>query len=796
MGINFHLWRAVLLLIMCYTSYSDVHYNCTTRPQFPNPYVVGNFSGEQLRLRLSVTPLAIDLNIIEQVDFTPTGTLVVQGIQNNCTNCFNDSYYTYKTYGQHCYNGSTMFNKYQYEELKRFQGAESYGHPRYCQGRRNNIFAQPQYGSASGSVGPGNTILSSWPSFSKFSGQTNYVGWHFQGFYYFGAPGRVGSRLGNPGFSFPYNDAQRRNILMQRDGRIRNGHTKYIQHLSDLGLFDTGGSFCPNISSTNYFDKCHERNERHISGYDSTMVRDIDRSMGVWDECVSGSRRSAYANFIGTGTTHSHFHLREGTGNRCKLSAAGEVATSPTPEIRWMDNSGTDCPQCTSCCSESECSPSPPSRAPYTHVLIENTFLTCNKGDDNYGLVWTPEECIQASNCTTCTGKANLHTRIGVSQVDEGPQDISADPYNPWAFTISIIYPTYSETSSLGSSFDFSNEITDLTAFCQSNSNFNESECQDHLKPAIREAFLLENENSHGYSPSNFGNNGDSTVNGRWDKVTERGEHLHSPPENWGASFEPTRALGPNAIGWPVDGIKNWGIVTMNGRSIDPLFDFTAAWNGVKRFINEVVEMPNVSIVPEQFRGKSFPRYKAPHVPNQPYCQQLAPPALGQDQPVYGCGSSCTNGCVPNRPSLHNPGPSFANLTASVNLVRVHKATVHFTCVRALLILQRDILNNPDKHEIQQHTYALARVLMKPQPGDAWSQKTTFRQHIMNGTYAQNSSGVWQMWQTGTTGLRTMEITPVHPHPSPATLQFTGVTQGMESMPGQLLCWGPGVCLS
>jgi hypothetical protein len=200
--------------------------------------------------------------------------------------------------------------------------------------------------------------------------------------------------------------------------------------------------------------------------------------------------------------------------------------------------------------------------------------------------------------------------------------------------------------------------------------------------------------------------------------------------------------------------------------------------------------MPIVNgVVLPEFQGKTFPRYKAPHVPNQVLCTQLVA-TLGQAQPTIGCDPiSCNNGCVPDAPSLHNPGPSFANATHSVNLVRIHKATVHYSCVRALLILQREILNDSSANAVQRHKYALARVLMRPAPGDAYKAKVDFRTNIMNGTYTRNATGVWQAWQTGTTGLRTMDL-PSIGGPSADTLQFAGVTSdGMQTMPGQMQCW-------
>jgi hypothetical protein len=235
-----------------------------------------------------------------------------------------------------------------------------------------------------------------------------------------------------------------------------------------------------------------------------------------------------------------------------------------------------------------------------------------------------------------------------------------------------------------------------------------------------------------------------------------------------------------------VDGIKNWTLLNPKP------FNLSSAWNGVVAFVTQNVTMPNVSSVPTEYQGLTYPRYKAPHVPNQPNCAQAPANLPGNldDQSVYGCinEKTCPDGCVEGQPSMHNPGPSFSNTTHSVNLVRIHKATVHFTCVRALLILQRERTER-NAHETQRHTYTLARVLMKPKPGNAFNQKDTFRNNIMNGDYAENVTGVWQVFQTGTTGLRSMDLKGTN-GPNPSSLTFRGVTDNdMLDMPGQLRDW-------
>lgn len=242
---------------------------------------------------------------------------------------------------------------------------------------------------------------------------------------------------------------------------------------------------------------------------------------------------------------------------------------------------------------------------------------------------------------------------------------------------------------------------------------------------------------------------------------------------------------GPPSPGWAVDGIKNW--------TKSPIIDFSSAWQGVLNFITDNVTMPDVDVV-GVYRTKTYARYQAPHVQNQEMCHQLvsdfyADP-LRHQQPMFGCNASCTRGCVYRQPSLHNPGPSFANDTHSVTLVRLHKATVHFTCVRALLVLKRLRLDNNTIHLKERHMYALARVLMKPAPGHAHQSKLHFRNNIVEGNYAKNSTGFWREWQTGTTGLRSMDVSFAHPEPSPAVLKFTGVTEDrFRKMTGQRDCW-------
>jgi len=319
--------------------------------------------------------------------------------------------------------------------------------------RWNSIFAQPQYGP------------------------TNASSWLFKGFYYFGAPGRIGMRAGNPGFpAFKATPKPKR-------APIKNGQTAYI---NSLPTFHTGSDICTEPVGT-YTLQCQ------VYGWD------IDRSEGVWTECQDKGLRTAYANFLGVGYANP---------------------TNPTNQIRvW----------CATCANS------------------QGAFVSINP---NYRFAWNtlndiaapqdPAEIVQ-HNCTTCTGKWNYHNRVGVSVIDEGPQDTFQDPYNPWSFSLSITYPTYINTSSW-----------DASAYNYSADAQVEIVCDELLTPvstcpgqAIRQGnqqYQKDWQYFNGYSPSNFKGQG-GIVEGRHDQLRARGIHLHYPPENWGASFEPTRAL-------------------------------------------------------------------------------------------------------------------------------------------------------------------------------------------------------------------------------------------------------------
>jgi hypothetical protein len=388
---------------------------------------------------------------------------------------------------QGCWSRRVTANDYiLFNETKLYQ--DTYGHPRYCPERRYNLIAQPQYGgydtsilSTTTSLGPLQTDI--YTATITASINTNIQkSWYFKGFYSFGAPGRVGMRFGNPGF---VSDTLHRNAM-------GNGQTEYIRYLSDTGQFDTGGDVCdlnspmlPTIGSGSKY------------GGDVCMGYDIERSHGVWDECREGNYNFAFANFIGAA--------------RWPFSAKCD-ATGYNKNCDSYFGSSLD--------------------TPYERNDFATTSFAFNRvGWVDTGLI-APVETMWQHNCTTCTGKYNFHTRVQVSAFDEGPDDAWRDPANPWSFTVSMIYPTFINTSSFNAS------AIDSSAFFSRQCTLDATKCAN-LKKAMSAQYVLENNALLGYVPSNHG----GVVNGRWDLLTSRGFHLHYPPENWGASFEPTKVL-------------------------------------------------------------------------------------------------------------------------------------------------------------------------------------------------------------------------------------------------------------
>jgi hypothetical protein len=460
-------WTAlILLLVHALRVHAGSSWNCTTRPQQPNPYVagLGGFGGESVRLRLSVTAL------------NPGGAAASVEWTSHCINS------TLLYLAAIAATSPIVTQPNIYNEIARYQKASMYGHPRYCQGRRNNIFAQPQYGEAGGSpraMGINPVWATSAQAYEK---NESAYSWSFRGYYFYDVPGRIGDRFGNPGF------------VSSKDLRsgIVNGQTEYVKNLTNQLQFNTGGDYCPSGNCT--------VGEEGYRG----PGRDIDRSYGVWDECYQGNSRVAYATFVAAGVFQIGSPSCSG-GTPMRFQKVGSTITCSC--------SGFPCP------AAGNSTPNDVEPENWNTYRYKNSTCTGS--------------CLLDANCTTCTGKYNYHTRIGVSEVDGGPNDVYADPYNPWDFTITMQYPSYTNASRFNASYNFSQEIN-ATGFC---ADANLTNC-NKLGNALNYMFHNESINSHGYSPSNFG-----STNGRWDEVTTRGAHLHSPPENWGASFEPTRAL-------------------------------------------------------------------------------------------------------------------------------------------------------------------------------------------------------------------------------------------------------------
>ena len=416
----------------------DVVVNCTVRPQIPNPTVQSlqqaNKDAYNMRLRVA-QPLNPGSNQQRDLD--------------NYQGCWNKSVSGYTAATR---NASEL-------DAMRFQGI--YGHPRYCQERRQNILAQPQYGNLLGSV------ENYWPDISRINNSyeannlpqtgTSLTTWYFKGFYFFGAPGRIGLRSGNPGYAMYGSNARI---------PIANGHTEYVKDLTANNSFDTGGDL--NVYG------CSASTPSACFGWDR------DRSQGVWTECRVDNYRTAYAIFVGAGV--------------------------------WYE------------------------RGTYNFSSTNNAFLpSCMFSSNSYSNGMYTQDPTK-DGCTTCTGKWNYHTRTVVSQYDEGPNDPFADPYNPWSMTVSVRYPTYVDTSSFNAAaynYSLANGLYDI---CKAyNGSYN---CATATSFSNTQ-YTLDNKAGSGYSLSNYG----GLYTGRYDELTVRGIHLHNPPENWGASFEPTRAL-------------------------------------------------------------------------------------------------------------------------------------------------------------------------------------------------------------------------------------------------------------
>lgn len=352
-----------------------------------------------------------------------------------------------------------------FQEIKPFQ--DVYGHPRYCPEQRHNLLAQPQYSELDISFlqtqdeADNGSSAGNWATITKGP-------WYFKGMYYFGPPGRIGLRNGNPGYPMgqsPY---------YNRVG-IYNGQVAYTETLLQNQSF----SF-QNVCTI-------PRVGIDIEYAPSCLGWDIEMLQGVWEECINSEQRNAYANYMAVGYSAQAYRKSPTASD---VSVVDDVYRNSYTSFGWY---GT------------------------------------RKNWNFY------EETMRDHNCTTCTGKFNLHTRVNVSNYDEGPNDWTMDPYNPWSFTVSMNFPTYVQNFS-GFRPAAPPGDPNFTAYKQSRPDVTGTE--QNFRNIMNNKWATDETASQGYSPSNYGSTAD-----RWDRLTERGQHLHSPPENWGASFEPTRAL-------------------------------------------------------------------------------------------------------------------------------------------------------------------------------------------------------------------------------------------------------------
>lgn len=354
-----------------------------------------------------------------------------------------------------------------------FQGKDNYGHPLYCPEQRHSLLAQPQYSELDFHFlrSQSENYFRDW---GNRANDHSKLPWYFKGMYYFGPPGRIGLRNGNPGYPHVASGP-----LKIRDP-IQNGQVEYINDLVKQGLWNSSNT-CRHIE--NWAKDC--------------MGWDIELSQGVWEECThSQGRRTAHANYLAAAF---------GDYN----AAFNAIA----PENR------------------------PP-------AVFRGTFFDGYWYSDSWIFPNNDPNAIGPHNCTTCTGKFNLHTREGLAQYDEGPPESDKDPYNPWAFTVSMTYPTYVRPLSRGTNSTnagpYSNWVNQELGDneLKNISNISRNGVLSHWNNYV---YSANSEITLGFSPSNHGGEVDG-----WHTLTERGIHLHYPPENWGASFEPTRMLVSN----------------------------------------------------------------------------------------------------------------------------------------------------------------------------------------------------------------------------------------------------------
>lgn len=370
---------------------------------------------------------------------------------------------------------------------------EHYGHPQYCPEQRHNLLAQPQYSELNFlhlTAQNDNWEVNLKPA----QGSQDTLPWVFKGMYYVGPPGRTGLRYGNPGYPHRTNAA----VSGEPRDPIINGQVAYIEDLTSQGLYDTNTGTCfhgpDDISNTQAFAMDWGR---YCIGWD------IEMSQGVWEECSDNhGRNRAHANYMAAG-------LADYTSLPLVASLSSGVSPPQLFKGTYLDGAW---------------------RGAGAWVFLSPTAPPLTYSSN-----------ISWHNCSTCTGKFNFHTRDGLAEFDEGPNDSTADPANPWTFTVSMNYPTYVPPSNM-TGFDFVESMLGNLSVEDYWTSYNEIINITGASPADYNsswAFKFDDDksNASGYSPSNHGGVG------TWGALTERGIHLHYPPENWGASFEPTRAL-------------------------------------------------------------------------------------------------------------------------------------------------------------------------------------------------------------------------------------------------------------
>ena len=166
-------------------------------------------------------------------------------------------------------------------------------------------------------------------------------------------------------------------------------------------------------------------------------------------------------------------------------------------------------------------------------------------GRDSVNVILADQAWLRSNylNCSTCLrGPNNNYARKKhLMHLDEGPNNAMQDAYNPWSFHVSYTAPTISNTTTVNANSSNLTATLNRTAVCSQSAV---AECDNYVE-SFKNNWDFNNVQSNGYSTMNYfvNNTRANALNGRWDEPLARGMHLHYPPENWGTSFEPTRAL-------------------------------------------------------------------------------------------------------------------------------------------------------------------------------------------------------------------------------------------------------------